>query len=406
MFRIALICQAEECPRSYLACLRCFDSTFEKNFKEPLEFNKSKPGIKFAAGDQLVFFSTLRQRVDDYFESNHISSRANASMVFKTIILLICYLLPLIMITIFQLPFWLSLIMWFVIGLALAGMGMSVMHDANHGAYSENETVNRWMSYSLNLLGGGVFNWRMQHNVLHHTYTNIAGLDEDIDAKLILRFSPHSEVRKVHKRQWAYAFILYSILTLYWALFKDFVQFMQYKKSGLNKKSASENTIWFIKMTVIKCAYFFFMLVLPTLMGNPFGQVLTGFLLMNFVAGMILSVVFQLAHTVEETTFPLPDENGQMENSWAVHQLSTTMDFARHNKFLSWYVGGLNFQVEHHLFTKICHVHYPAISEIVKKTTNEYGVPYLEKPTLIEAFRSHVKHLKKCGAPTLDEIGG
>ncbi len=371
-----------------------------------MEFNKAKPGIKFASGDQLVFFSALRQRVDDYFTTNNISMHANTGMVLKTIILFLSYLVPFAFVLLLQPPFWISLLLWVLMGIALAGIGMSVMHDANHGAYSENEKVNRWIGYSLNFLGGAVFNWKMQHNLLHHTYTNITGLDDDIEAKLILRFSPHSEAKKVHKRQWFYAFVFYAILTLYWGLLKDLVQYVQYKKAGLNRNTRSQNIWWLVKITTIKLIYFFIMVALPVIVGIPFLQVLVSFLVMHAIAGLILSIVFQLAHTVEETTFPLPDENGQMENSWAVHQLSTTMDFARHNKFLSWYVGGLNFQVEHHLFVKICHVHYPAISEIVKKTANEYGVPYLEKPTLLSAFRSHIEHLKKCGAPSLDEIGG
>jgi len=91
-----------------------------------------------------------------------------------------------------------------------------------------------------------------------------------------------------------------------------------------------------------------------------------GYLLMQFISGVVLTVVFQLAHTVEGTTHPLPNKDYTIENNWAIHQLNTTVNFSRKNKLLSWYVGGLNFQVEHHLFPTICHVHYPEVSEIVK----------------------------------------
>jgi linoleoyl-CoA desaturase len=371
-----------------------------------VNYQKSNPGIRFAAGEQLLFFSTLRERVDQYFQSNGISPHANTSMIFKTIVLMAGYILPFLVLLFVETSALVQLLLWALMGLAVAGLGMSVMHDANHGAYSSNEAVNKIVGMSLNLLGGTIQNWKFQHNLLHHTYTNINGLDEDIDTKLIIRLSPHAESKPIHKHQWYYAFFLYAILTLYWGLLKDLVQYVQYKKAGLNRKGAMSNLWWLAGTTIMKLGYFFVFLGLPVMMGIPFWQVMIGFLLMHVIAGLILSIVFQMAHTVEETEFPVPDSAGNMENSWAVHQLQTTMNFSRGNKLLSWYVGGLNYQVEHHLFTRICHVHYPAISEIVKNTAGEFGVPYLEKKTLWEAFKSHVKLLKKHGSPSINEIGG
>jgi len=371
-----------------------------------LKINKSNPGIKFAAGQELQFFSILRERVDQYFETNGISPKGNATMFIKTIVMLTLYLVPLLIVVLLQPSFSISLALWAIAGVWLAGIGMSVMHDANHGAYSENESVNNFVGMSLNLLGGSVMNWKLQHNLLHHTYTNITGLDEDIDTKLIIRLSPHAEKKPVHRHQWFYAFGLYAVLTLYWGLFKDLVQYFQYKKAGLNRQKGMKDVFWLIRISLVKIGYFFVMVGVPVLAGIPFYQVIIGFLLMHVVAGLILSVVFQMAHTVEETQFPVPDDKGQMENSWAVHQLKTTMNFSRGNKILSWYIGGLNFQVEHHLFTRICHVHYPAISEIVKETATEFGIPYLEKPTFVEALRSHIRLLKRHGYPSLIEIGG
>jgi linoleoyl-CoA desaturase len=266
--------------------------------------------------------------------------------------------------------------------------------------------INRWVGYSLNLLGGMVMNWKMQHNVLHHTYTNIAGLDEDIDTKLALKLSPHGPTTKAHRFQWVYAFFLYMILTLYWGLLKDLVQFFHYKKAGLNKQSKMKNAAWLIKTTIVKIVYFAVFVGLPIYLGMPVWQAVGGFLIMHAVSGLILSVVFQLAHVVPETDFPQPDATGLIPRSWAEHQLRTTVNFSTKNKWLSWYVGGLNFQIEHHLFTKVCHVHYPAISTIVKQTAAEYGIPYNEKLSFGEALRAHVQFLKIQGAPKLSEIGG
>ncbi|MGB1698810.1 MAG: fatty acid desaturase, partial [Nannocystaceae bacterium] len=128
--------------------------------------------------------------------------------------------------------------------------------------------------------------------------------------------------------------------------------------------------------------------------------VLGMFFYVSFVQGVVLSVVFQLAHCVTETEFPTPAAtDGTLQTDWAVHQLQTTADFAPHNRFLGWYVGGLNFQVVHHLFPKVSHTHYPAISRIVADTAVEFGLQYHCVPSLREALRSHYRHLRGLGAP-------
>ncbi|MFN0031329.1 MAG: fatty acid desaturase family protein [Flavobacteriales bacterium] len=363
--------------------------------------------LRFKAGKDLEFFSTLRSRVDAYFTESKISPHANPGMVLKSIVLIAGYILPFAFMLAFQPPVLVCIALWLLMGLALAGIGMSVMHDANHGAYSGNERTNRNIGYILNLLGGSSFNWKIQHNLLHHTYTNITGHDEDITGQKSLRFSPHTAHKKMHKHQWYYAFVLYGVLTLYWGVAKDMVQYINYKRKGLNKNKPAQNRLLLFKITALKLVYFFSFLVLPLLVSSiPYYQILIGFLLMHITAGVILSVVFQLAHTIEETEFPVPDDLGAIDHAWAVHQMKTTADFSRNNKLMSWYVGGLNFQVEHHLFPKICHVHYPQISPIVEATAKEYGVPFLDNVTFARAFKSHVAFLKKMGVPHVDEIMG
>lgn len=358
--------------------------------------------------DKALFFATLRKRVDSYFRENNISRNYNSTMVIKTITLLAVYILPFIVLLVFNPPFKIALILWVIMGFGLAGVGMSIMHDANHEAYSTSKKANFWLGSTINLLGGSMFNWKLQHNVLHHTYTNIMDYDDDIDDKVILKFSPHKQVKWYHKFQVVYAFLFYGITTLYWYLLKDFVQFSRYTKEGVNTSNKKQNTQLFIRMVISKIGYFFVVFALPIfILKMAFWPYFVGFLVMQFIAGFVLTVVFQLAHTVEGTTHPLPSENFTIENNWAVHQMNTTVDFARHNKFLSWYLGGLNFQVEHHLFPNICHVHYPAVSEIVKSTAEEFGVPYLENKTLGEAIKSHVNMLVKFGKmPKLNDAMG
>lgn len=354
--------------------------------------------IKFVSPNKTLFFPTVRQRVDQYFTENKLSKHANATMIWKSVILIGLYVVPFIFLLAFQPAFPVSLILWFLMETGIAGIGMSVMHDANHGAYSKSSKINYLMGHTLNLVGGSAFNWKLQHNVLHHTYTNIATIDEDIKDRLVLRFSPHTQVKFFHQLQYVYAFVFYGLLTLYWVLAKDLVQFPMFVKNGTNTNSKKENTKAFVKLVALKLLYFFFILAVPVMFfGFNFTEILLGFMLMHFVAGIILTVVFQLAHTVEGTSHPLPNEKNIIENDWAIHQMETTVNFARKNKWLSWYVGGLNFQVEHHLFPRVCHVHYPQIAEIVKATAEEFNVPYLENETFGQALRSHINIMHRFG---------
>jgi len=325
-------------------------------------------------------------------------------MIAKTIILMLGYVIPFILMMVFHVTGLAGFFLYAFMGVCVAGIGMSVMHDANHGAYSKKQKVNDWVGLSLNLLGGSVHNWKLQHNVLHHSFTNIATHDDDIKERLALKFNPHIKTKGVHKYQYIYAFFMYGLITIYWVVAKDLVQMIKFTNQGVNKNSRSENIVLILKMTVMKLLYLAGMIFVPIyVLGFQASFIISGFVLMHFIAGIILTVVFQLAHTVEGTSHPLATESGVVENDWAIHQLNTTVNFSRKNKFISWYVGGLNFQVEHHLFPKICHVHYPAIAPIVKATAEEFGVPYLENETFGQAFMSHVHFLKQLGQMTTME---
>lgn len=360
--------------------------------------------IRFAAIDKSQFFTILKKRVDQYFIDNQKSRYANKTMVIKTIVLLSSYILPFIVLIFFNPPVPIAMCLWLVMGLGVSGIGMSIMHDANHGAFSKSAAVNKWMGYTINLAGAGVVNWKLQHNILHHTYTNVARVDEDIKDRGVIKLSPHDKAGPLHRFQWLYAFFFYGILTLYWVVLKDFIQYYHFIKSGVNRQSGPENRQMLTSLIVMKLIYFAIFFLVPTLIFHiPFTQILAGFLLMHFTAGLVLTVIFQLAHSVEGTQHPLPNANGVIEKDWAIHQLETTVNFSPRNKWLSWYIGGLNFQIEHHLFPKVCHVHYPEIAPIVKQTANEFGLTYLENSSLFVAVKSHITSLKRFGAPSINE---
>ena len=364
-----------------------------------------KGSVKFSSLDRNSFYPTLKRRVDEYFINNNVSKQGNSKLWIKTAVLTLIYVLPFSLLMFIEMDMSLRLLLWATMGLGIAGLGMSVMHDGNHGSYSSNKTVNFIMGSVLNLMGGSTHNWKMQNNILHHTYTNINEMDEDIASKPGLRLNPHTKVSKWHKYQWIHGFLLYGLTTLFWVSAKDFIQAIRYKNRNDSTMNQKKYRVVIFKIIMIKVIYFLTFLVVPTLVFDiPFSHVIIGFIIMHFVAGLVLSVIFQMAHSLDGTTHPLPNSNGSIENDWAIHQMNTTMNFSPRNKPLSWYIGGLNYQIEHHLFPKISHVHYPALSSIVKSTANEFGIPYLQHDTFGQALKAHVNYLKRLGRlPSLEE---
>ncbi len=354
--------------------------------------------IKFINKNKTVFFDTLKSRVDNYFKENNISQYANGKMVFKSFVMLCIYFVPYALIMTQDMSLTSMWICTLIMGLGLAGLGMCIMHDANHNAYSSNRTINKIMGHSLNVVGGEAGNWITQHNLLHHTYTNIFNMDKDIDDKGIMRLTPDSEYKKIQRFQTIYVFFFYSIMTLYWTTLKDFAQFYQFIRDGYHKEKGFDKFKTFFNILIWKLFYWGYIIVLPVIVLDvTIFQVFIGFLSMHLVGGLILSITFQLAHVVEKADFPKPDPKGNIYNEWAIHQLNTTADFARDNWLISYYFGGLNFQAIHHLFPQVCHVHYPKIAPIVEQTAKEFGVKYLYHDTMREAFASHMRLLSKLG---------
>ena len=356
-------------------------------------------GVKFNPNNQSEFIRELRKRVNLYFKSNNISRFGNTNMVIKTIFMLLLYLIPyfLVVFNVFENNL-VVLLLWIIMGTGMAGIGLSIMHDANHDVYSKNKKTNKLLGYLINLVGGSYINWRIQHNVLHHSFTNIHDHDEDLDSGGLMRFSEHQKKYKAHRFQKYYAWFLYGLLTVSWSLKKDFIQLRRYHKKDLLKTQGVTYKKACLNLVIVKALYFLQILVIPLIFANQqWWLTLIFYFIMHYVCGLILSTIFQAAHVVNETSFPLPDESGNIENNWAVHQLYTTANFAENNRILSWYVGGLNFQIEHHLFPNICHVHYRKISKIVRETAQEFQLPYYSNPSFFGALKSHYQLLAKLG---------
>ena len=358
--------------------------------------------VRFIAKDDKDFGITVRKRVNKYFESNNISRTGDNRIWMKLIILPLSYLVPfgLIMTDWYSHNLFIFYGLWLLMGIGLAGCGMGIMHDACHGSISKNKKVNSIIgAIILNLAGGSTFNWKIQHNVLHHSFTNIDGYDEDISPQGLMRFSPHQPKKAFYKFQIFYAWFLYGLMTFFWSTFKDFSQLSRYHKKDLLKTQRTTYSKELIKLILIKTLYHSIFIVLPIILLNiAWWHVLLGWFSMHFLAGLILGCVFQPAHVVPSSKFPLPDKNKLVEGDWAKYQLLTTANFAPKNRILSWYIGGLNYQIEHHLFPNICHVHHRQISKIVKSTAEEFGLPYHSQPTFLGAIANHAKMLYRLGS--------
>jgi linoleoyl-CoA desaturase len=360
--------------------------------------------VKFVNTLKTNFYNTLKKNVDKYFTENNISKYANKEMIIKTIVMLSLYLLPYILIiSIKNIPEILMLVLSIIMGIGLAGIGMNIMHDANHGAYSKSSFINKTLGYTLNLIGANAYTWRLKHNILHHTYTNINDIDEDIESYGTLRLSPYQKFKKIYKFQYLYAFWVYGAVTLEWCISRDFLAFKRYLNKGLIEKNKvlPELSI----LIISKILYFFFIIALPIMiLSLPWWKIIIGFVVLHFTSGIILATTFQLAHVVEKAIYPLPNKYGNIENEWAIHQLLTTSNFATNNKFLTWFLGGLTHQIEHHLFPHICHTHYYKISEIVRNTCKQFNLPYNEYKTFSSALNSHFELLKKFGNLSSEKI--
>jgi linoleoyl-CoA desaturase len=355
--------------------------------------------LKFLSNDpnQKAFVQALKKNVNSYFKEKGISTKGNWRLFFKSLAMLGLYLAPFILLLFMPVNIWIAILLVILMGIGEAGVGMSVMHDAVHGSFSDKKWVNELFSYTMLILGSNVFNWKVQHNIMHHTYTNIYGYDPDIDTKAIIRLSEHAPVMKYNRYQYVYAFFLYGMMTLFKLTF-DFAQLATFNRMGITKELSSNPVVELLKLLLIKIIYLLIVIGLPLFLTDYlWWQILIGFVMMHLTAGLIMSTTFQMAHVVKGAAQPLPDKKGIIHNEWEVHQLQTTSDFARNNLFLNWYIGGLNFQIEHHLFPHVSHIHYRKIAPIVEKTAKEFGLKYNLKSSFWEAFFSHAKRLKELG---------
>lgn len=349
--------------------------------------------VKF--GDSEGFLKSLRQRVDQYFRSTGLRRRDCLKMYVKTAVIMTWAILSWCLLVFWAASLPQVLLLSISLGVAMAAIGFNIQHDGGHGAYSDHRWVNNLMAMTLDMLGGSSYVWKRTHNVVHHSFTNINGHDNDIDLGILGRLSPHQPRYWFHRMQHIYLWFLYGFVTFKWQFVDDFKAFFT-GRLGAARNIRPRGTELLVFLGG-KLLFFSLAFAIP-MIWHSWYHVLGVFLLASFVQGVVLSVVFQLAHTLEEAEFPmLIGSPARIENEWAVHQVETTVDFARTNPIVTWFTGGLNFQVEHHLFPQICHIHYPAIARLVEETCREHGIQYRVHSTTTAAIASHFRWLRRMG---------
>ncbi|MFY3743507.1 fatty acid desaturase family protein [Anaeromyxobacter sp. Red801] len=344
------------------------------------------------------FHADLRRGAAAYFARTGVAAQGGLAMHLKTVAIFAWFAASYALLLAFgDASPWLAAGLTVSIALATAGIGFSVMHDANHGAYSRSPRVNRVVGLALDFIGASSYVWRFKHNVQHHSFANVAGLDADVDAEPFLRLSPAQRRRALHRFQGWYAWPLYGALSLKWWLVDDVVDLVRGSIAGTRFPRPRGRDL--AAVVAGKATFLAWAVVVPVAVHRSAWPV-AFFVFGSLVLGVVMAAVFQLAHAVPEAQFPgAPGADGLMSTGWAEHQVRTTVDFARTSRVLAWYLGGLNFQVEHHLFPGVCHVHYPALAGIVEETCRAHGLPYRAQPSLWAAVAAHHRHLRTLGAP-------
>lgn len=350
--------------------------------------------IKFKSlKSETLFFDDLKKEISNYFSTNNLEPTANFEMIFKVSFWIVSWMVTWSAIIIFKNDFWLAFSIGILHMFTHLMIAFNVTHDANHFAISKNKTVNTVFGYFIELLGCNKKLWMLGHNQDHHSFVNIHEHDNNIDGYKLLRLCPQEKLLKHHKYQWLYAPFIYGLATLNYATFRDLKMMVKYVANSKFKITA----VFLLEFFLFKVLYYSYLFLIPIFVfGVDFKLILSFFLLGHFINGMFLALVFLIPHLTEDTSYPLPIE-GTVNKNWAVHVINTTGDFATESKYMEWFVGGINLHVAHHLFPKVCHVHYKKLSPIIKLVSHKHGYVYREVPTFMGGLKSHFRLLKTLG---------
>jgi linoleoyl-CoA desaturase len=281
------------------------------------------------------------------------------------------------------------------LGISGLFIAFNLSHDAAHGSLTRYPVWNKIIYYlTFNPLGTDAYLWKMRHNLSHHSFPNVDGVDADIDSNYLVRLSPNRPLLPHHRWQYIYAPILYLFYTFHWVFIKDWHYLGRKNLANLHDiKHPAGEVLGFL---LAKMFYFFYLIAMPIMMGIAWQTVLLGFIAFHFTMSYFFLFTNIMNHHAEESEFPKRDADGYLPGSWAQHQIATCLDFHPTSKVWSFFFGGFNSHCAHHLFPHVCHVHYPVISKMIIQLTAQYGLNY-KQVTWWFSLRSHFRHMKTLG---------
>ena len=357
----------------------------------PLSLESIKK-LKFAQNTE--FRATLNRRVDDFFQTSGRKKRDCPQMYLKSAILVLGLISIYVSLVFLAQEWWQALSLSILLGLFMDGIGFNLQHDGSHNAYSNIPWVNKLMAMSMDVIGFSSYYWKMGHTVLYHKYVNLTGYDQDFEFGTFARKTPFQKWFPHHRWQHYYIWLLYGVYAIEWSLIRDVNNLLSNKIDHLDyprPKGMDLVIFWLGKLIFLTFAF-----GIPLIFHSVW-NVLLCYGVAVFNMGFFMNCIFLLAHEVEEAEFPMISEDTRMvKNEWAIHQIETSINCS-FNPFLNWFCGGLNFQIEHHLFPKICHVNYASIAPIVEKTCQEFGVKYQTNKSLFASLSSHFRLLRRLG---------
>ncbi len=353
--------------------------------------------IHYDSGPNADFQSTLKARVQSYLATKKAGGKATPFMWFKVAFFIVAYLGMLGNLVLVRHSLPVTLLLIAVESMLIVGLAYNVSHDAVHGALSEKRWVNEVFYYlTFNLFGPNAYLWRNRHVVMHHSAVNVPGFDFNIEAAKILRFAPTQEWRPYHRFQHLYAPFAYLVFTFHWVFIKDF-KMLFLDRIG-NVAEIRHPLARILELVAWKIVHVCIFIVTPTLaLGVPLWQVLLAYLFFQFLTSFQFVLTFTGSHLNEGMVFVAASPENQIRHSFLEHAILTSLDFHPTSPVLSFWLGGFNSHVAHHMFPNVCSVHYPELSRIIQRTSAEYGLPY-KQISIDKLFVRHFRYLKQMGA--------
>lgn len=350
--------------------------------------------IKFGTEGK-EFGEDVKRRVAAYFSDNNIGTKANGLMIFKSLLLIALFITSYYMAVFADIRPLFKLFFAISFGSSMAFLAFNIGHDASHNAYAKNNRVNSILAYTMNLCGINQYIWNIKHNLSHHSFTNIPHADMDNENVGVARITRFHKWKPVFKYQYLYLPFLWPFFGMFLIFVKDF-QLFAMTRMGNSQYESHPIREWVI-LIVSKLIVVTYIFVIPLMVIDlPYWQILLGILVLFMCMGTLLTTIFLFVHLIENTPFPEEDKEGKIKDHWMLHQLKVTTDYSPFNPILTFFSGGLNQHVAHHMFPNYCHVHYGAITKIIQQTAKEHGYEYRYQSHW-KAFKSHIRFLKKMG---------